>query len=104
MLKQIHGRICGTQEPWWRQNADEIGPPNEPNNIVPKTNAIKRDILADIDAHDYAAGRKQYIIDGKGKPPSPASPHLQRDRGHSRPLSKENPQEGADEVPHRENP
>src|SRR6185295_7439484 len=59
MLKHIHNRLCPHQIPWWRQT--EEAAPAEQNRADDS-----------VDAATYIAGRKQYIQDGKGKPPEGA--------------------------------
>lgn len=56
MLRKIHGRMCGKYTPWWRK-AEE-------------GDATRADENVDADA--YKAGRKNYLAEGKGKPPEGA--------------------------------
>jgi bacterioferritin-associated ferredoxin len=57
MLRRIHGRLCPGQAPWWRQVE------------VPDTGVRSDD---SVDAQAYKSGRKDYIRQGKGKPPEGA--------------------------------
>ena len=56
MLKHVHKKICPHAAPWWRKPEDN--PPAEPGRADDS-----------IDADAYKSGRKNYIQDGKGKPP-----------------------------------
>ena len=69
MLKQIHGRICGPQKPWWQQHNQENQQDTTSVKNDPKIYKIKEDITFNLTADEYAAGRRQYIAEGKGHPP-----------------------------------
>lgn len=56
MLKHIHKRMCGVEEPWWRKSAAE-----QPSDEARASEAV--------DADAYKSGRKAYIKEGKGTPP-----------------------------------
>jgi hypothetical protein len=57
MLKRIHKRVCGIEEPWWRKGERPVEPARADDAI---------------DAEAYRSGRKAYIKDGKGTPPAGA--------------------------------
>jgi NAD(P)H-nitrite reductase large subunit len=50
LLKKMHKEICGTNEPWWRQQSQEPSPPTE------STSDQQYD-----SAEAYAAARQSYI-------------------------------------------
>jgi bacterioferritin-associated ferredoxin len=61
MLEQIHQRICGQAQPWWREEGLAEAPP-----------AADVRTAESVDADTYKAGRKNYIKEGKGTPPAGA--------------------------------
>ncbi|HTV48545.1 MAG TPA: (2Fe-2S)-binding protein [Phycisphaerae bacterium] len=61
MLAKIHTRICGRHAPPWRQD-ESPGTSPEARNQPP----------GEIDPDQWAAGRRTYIAEGKGKPPAGA--------------------------------
>ena len=102
MLKQIHGRLCQTPDPWWRQNVDGARQPQTDFQNGLKFNEIKRDILSDIDANAYAAGRKQYIAQGKGRPPASTTKQEDKPEDLTPPLLKDHQQKSDDKGPHHD--
>jgi bacterioferritin-associated ferredoxin len=58
MLTKIHQRVCGNQQPSWRQGEAAAAPPTEAARVDES-----------LDAATYQAGRKDYIKGGKGTPP-----------------------------------
>ncbi len=56
MLKRVHQRMCGENQPWWRKQGEPVAP-----------DTIRAD--ENIDPADYKAGRKKYVADGNGTPP-----------------------------------
>jgi bacterioferritin-associated ferredoxin len=58
MLTQIHHRICGNAQAWWRQG-------DEPAKRAPEGARAEES----TDAAAYREGRKHYIREGKGTPP-----------------------------------
>jgi hypothetical protein len=94
MLKRIHHRCCGENIPWWRKRdetpatdpaagpsatgtssvlAPTAGPAIDPATPQPPAGPTSADLPDDIDAEAYAAGRANYIKQGKGKPPKEES-------------------------------
>jgi bacterioferritin-associated ferredoxin len=62
MLERIHQRVCGENQDWWRQASAPAAAPVADARTVES-----------VDAEAYKAGRKNFIQEGKGKPP-PGAP------------------------------